>query len=236
MNSALADRYKDISSRVAVALKKASRTDSVVFIAVSKVQSIEAIQTLYDMGQRDFGENYAQELLEKAEHFLVAGIRDIRWHFIGHLQTNKVKQILPFIASIHSVDSLKLAQEISKRWVPLSQGRDLPIFLSVNIDAEDSKDGIAVPEVPVVVSEVAKLPGLSLEGLMCIPAPGSTHAFQRLGELEMSCRPLTHGKLSMGMSDDFTDASPKEQPTSGSGRRCLADANVGPTFWLRVAS
>jgi PLP dependent protein len=204
MSSGLADRYAEISARIASALHDSARRDSVVFIAVSKVQSVEAIQTLYNLGQRDFGENYAQELLEKAEHFLVQGVRDIRWHFIGHLQTNKVKQILPFVASIHSVDSLNLAQEISKRWVPLSHGHDLPIFLSVNIDDEDSKDGVRPSEAPAVALEFSKLPGLSLEGLMCIPAPGgSGDAFQRLGHLEIACRPATKGKLSMGMSDDF---------------------------------
>jgi pyridoxal phosphate enzyme (YggS family) len=210
MASGLAERYASISARIQTALHDSARRDSVVFIAVSKVQSIDAIQTLYDLGQRDFGENYAQELLEKAEHFLEQGVRGIRWHFIGHLQTNKVKQILPFIASIHSVDSLKLAQEISKRWVPLSQGKDLPIFLSVNIDHEDSKDGVKPSDARAVALEISKLPGLSLEGLMCIPAPSTAgkpaDAFARLGQLEISCRPATKGKLSMGMSDDFPEA------------------------------
>lgn len=207
MASGLAERYAEISARIASALHDSARRDSVVFIAVSKVQSVDAIKTLYDLGQRNFGENYAQELLEKAEHFLVLGVRDIRWHFIGHLQGNKVKQILPFVASIHSVDSLKLAQEISKRWVPLSQGRNLPIFLSVNIDEEDSKDGVKPSDARAIALEISNLPGLSLEGLMCIPAPGrSDDAFQRLGQLEISCRPATKGKLSMGMSDDFPEA------------------------------
>jgi pyridoxal phosphate enzyme (YggS family) len=206
----ITERYKEISARIASALHDSARRDSVVFIAVSKVQSVDAIQTLYDLGQRDFGENYAQEMLEKAEHFLEQGIRGIRWHFIGHLQTNKVKQILPFVASIHSVDSLKLAQEISKRWVPLSQGRDLPIFLAVNIDSEDSKEGVKTSEVRAISEEISQLPGLSLEGLMCIPKPVAdgkpTEAFARLGQLEIACRPFTKGKLSMGMSDDFPEA------------------------------
>jgi pyridoxal phosphate enzyme (YggS family) len=212
VTTGLADRYQKISEHVNLATHACKRLDKITLIAVSKIQSVDAIKTLYDLGQRDFGENYAQELLEKAEHFLVSGVRDIHWHFIGHLQSNKVKQILPFVSSIHSVDSLKLAEEISKRWVPLSQGRDLPVFLSVNIDNEESKDGVQATDAPAIAAEIAKLPSLTLEGLMCIPAPGSgaahssANAFARLRELEIRCRPHTQGKLSMGMSDDFADA------------------------------
>src|ERR1700690_592721 len=86
------------------------KPSGVLLVAVSKTKSVEEIQALYDQGQRDFGENYVQELLEKE----MALPKDIRWHFIGHLQTNKVKYIAPFIYMIQSVDSLKLLLEIDK--------------------------------------------------------------------------------------------------------------------------
>lgn len=207
-------RYDTIRAQVRDALASAKLADQVTLIAVSKLQPIEAIRELYDLGHRDFGENYVQELTEKAQHFLDEGIKDIRWHFIGHLQTNKVKQLLPFVSSIQSVDSIKLAQEISKRWLSLQDqdvSKTLPIFLNVNIDQEPSKDGVFPIDAHEVCEALSHLPGLKLEGLMCIPAPTSvtavgTHPFHRLRELEQLCRPFTHGQLSMGMSSDFPAA------------------------------
>jgi len=210
-------QYAEIQTQIKAALASAKRTDPVTLIAVSKFQTIDAIRALYELGQRDFGENYVQELAEKAQTFLDDEITDIRWHFIGHLQSNKVKQVLPYVSSIQSVDSFKLAQEISKRWRTLhSEGAEageenskvLPIFLNVNIDEEKSKDGIAPIDTREVCEAISTLPGLKLEGLMCIPAPAPTplaqaQPFHRLRELEHLCRPFTHGQLSMGMSSDF---------------------------------
>jgi PLP dependent protein len=212
----IATRLNTIQNQIADALKSAKRSDDVTLIAVSKTQPIEAIQELYGFGHRDFGENYVQELTEKAQTLLDEGITDIRWHFIGHLQTNKVKQLLPYVTSIQSVDSIRLAQEISKRLQSLhaqtseESRKLLPIFLNVNIDQEESKDGVAPIDAREVCEAISTLPGLSLEGLMCIPAPStpeSQHlAFHRLRELEYLCRPFTHGQLSMGMSSDFAIA------------------------------
>jgi PLP dependent protein len=202
------NRYNDVQANIQKALEDSGRTDSVTLIAVSKLQSVDDIRKLYELGHRDFGENYVQELVEKAETFRDQGITDIRWHFIGHLQTNKVKQLVPFVTVIQSVDSIKLAQEISKRWKGLHA---LPIFLNVNIDQEKSKDGVSPLDVHEVCESVSHLPGLHLEGLMCIPAPTSSqqvgsHPFHRLRELEHLCRPFTHGQLSMGMSSDYQAA------------------------------
>ncbi len=105
-------------------------------IAVSKFQPIEKIQALYDLGQRDFGENYAQELAEKAALLPT----DIRWHFIGHLQRNKVKYIVPFTTLIHSVDSYDLLAEIEKR--AARSGRVQDVLLELKVAAEDSKHGL----------------------------------------------------------------------------------------------
>jgi len=211
------NRYNDVQTKIQKALEDSGRTDSVTLIAVSKLQSVDSIRKLYELGHRDFGENYVQELVEKAEAFRDQGITDIRWHFIGHLQTNKVKQLVPFVNVIQSVDSIKLAQEISKRLQSLhgESGDEnqiaLPIFLNVNIDQEESKDGVSPLDVHEVCESVSHLPGLRLEGLMCIPAPTSSslvgsHPFHRLRELEQLCRPFTHGQLSMGMSGDYQAA------------------------------
>jgi pyridoxal phosphate enzyme (YggS family) len=215
----LESRYRAIQAQIKETSKSAGRFDSPTLIAVSKFQPVEAIRALYDLGHRDFGENYVQELLQKAETFKEQGITDIRWHFIGHLQSNKVKQLLPYVASIHSVDSLKLTQEISKRWIaiqtaepgasPSAEVQPLSVFLTVNIDQEESKSGVHSNDARSIAESISKLPGLRLEGLMCIPAPATTSqstAFARLRALEQACRPYTHGQLSMGMSDDFPEA------------------------------
>lgn len=199
-------RWKKILSAIELALQNSGRPkDAAKLIAVSKTHSFEEIRPLYEAGQRDFGENYVQELQLKAEAARIAGFSEIRWHFIGHLQTNKVKALLPHIYAIHGVDSLKLAIEISKR-----AERIIPIFLEVNIDAEESKSGIQISELRKVAEVVATLPHLKVLGLMGIPDPdrpdGARAAFAHLSALEKELRPLTHGELSMGMTSDFRDA------------------------------
>src|SRR5690606_11213477 len=108
----------------------------VELVAVSKIQPIESIQALYNSGQRDFGENYVQELIDKAGKLP----KDIRWHFIGHLQSNKVKFIAPFIYLIHSVDSFKLLKEINKQ--AEKNNRTIQVLLQVHIAKEDTKFGL----------------------------------------------------------------------------------------------
>jgi pyridoxal phosphate enzyme (YggS family) len=175
-------------------------------VAVSKGQSLEKILEAYRAGQRDFGENYVQELLEKEVQLRARGITDLRWHFIGHLQTNKVKQLLPVVSAIHTVGSLRLAREISRRWPASGRSGRLSVFLEVNIDAEESKRGIGPDAVRSEFAAMSELPGLDWRGLMCIPATEggrSGESFRRLAELERTLRPVTAGELSMGMSDDF---------------------------------
>lgn len=201
----LGDNFREIRAKIPA---------SATLIAVSKTKSADDVEALYRLGQRDFGENYVQELLEKAASLEERGCNAIRWHFIGHLQTNKVKSLIPIIHSIHSVDSLKLAEEISKR----AGSRKIPCYLSVNIDQEESKSGFAPEQVPEAARSISTLPGIDLLGLMCIPAPRSNPEDQRipfaaLRELEKSCRPHTQGALSMGMSDDF-EAALQEGSTS----------------------
>ncbi len=208
----LETRYQAIRERIRKAALRSGREDSsVTLMAVSKTQSADAVEALWKLGHRDFGENYAQELLEKARELSRRGCEGIRWHFIGHLQTNKVKALLPAVQAIHSVDSLKLAQEIDKRWRALGKAHPLEVFLEVNLDGEESKSGLASGAVAPLVQEMRALPGLRLAGLMAIPAPrgpdqDEAEPFRRLRELESGLHPLSKGGLSMGMSGDFETA------------------------------
>jgi hypothetical protein len=134
----------------------------VTLVAVSKTKSVEEIKELYDLGQRDFGENYVQELLEKQSQ--LPG--DIKWHFIGHLQSNKVKQIAPFIHLIQSVDSLKLLQEISKQ--ALKVNRVIDCLLQVHIAQEETKFGFNERELLQTIESIKKLSlgNIRVSGLM----------------------------------------------------------------------
>ena len=117
-------------------LKAELEVQGVVLIAVSKTKPVSDIQALYDLGQRDFGENYVQELVEKQPQLP----SDIRWHFIGHLQTNKVKYIAPFVSVVHAVDSMKLLQEINKQ--ADKSGREIDVLLQLHIAEEETKYGL----------------------------------------------------------------------------------------------
>ncbi len=132
-----------------------------VLVAVSKIQPVESIKALYDLGQRDFGENYVQELLAK-EAVLP---KDIRWHFIGHLQSNKVKYIAPFVHLIHGVDSEKLLAEISKQ--ALKNNRRIHCLLQVHIAEEETKFGFDEEEVKELITRIGtNYEGTDVCGLM----------------------------------------------------------------------
>ncbi len=198
------ERYGEIRERVRAAA--GARADEITLVAVSKKQPVEAIQTLYELGHRDFGENYAQELAEKAEELKRRGCWEIRWHFIGHLQTNKAKMIVPHVTTVHSVDSLKLGTELAKRWRAAGRDGRLPVFVEVNVDQQESKVGVVPETVPSLVRELATVPELVVQGLMCIPDPErgpSGEPFERLRWVSKECGDATAGQLSMGMTDDF---------------------------------
>jgi PLP dependent protein len=127
---------------------KQLQAKNVIMVAVSKTKPVEDIKALYDLGQRDFGENYVQELAEKAEQLP----KDIRWHFIGHLQTNKVKYIAPFIHLIHVADSLKLLQEINKQ--ALKNNRVIDCLLQVYIAKEETKFGLDEHELAQMAANI----------------------------------------------------------------------------------
>jgi pyridoxal phosphate enzyme (YggS family) len=134
----------------------------VTLVAVSKIRPVSDIMELYNLGQRDFGENYVQELVEKAEQLP----KDIRWHFIGHLQSNKVKYIAPFVHLIHGVDSFNLLKEVNKQGA--KSGRIIDILLQVHIAEEETKFGLDEEEVNVQINQCAnmQMPQVRICGLM----------------------------------------------------------------------
>lgn len=177
--------------------------EKVTLVAVSKTKPAEDIQALYALGQRDFGENYVQELSEKAP----ALPEDIRWHFIGHLQSNKVKYIAPFVHLIQGVDSLKLLKEIDKQ--AQKCGRVIDCLLQIHIATEETKFGLDEAELSELLSsaEFAAMKNIRVRGLMGM---ASFSVDQELLKKEFTLiRQLyeKYGKgwdtLSMGMSSDY---------------------------------
>ena len=163
MDTYLKENFQSVEARIQAACDRAGRSrKEVTLIAVSKTKPVEMLQTIYDAGSRDFGENKVQEMCDKIE-LLPA---DTRWHMIGHLQTNKVKYIVGRVSLIHSVDSLHLAQEIEKQAAKLDV--IVPILIEVNIAEEESKFGIHKEETISLVREVATLPHIRIQGLMTI--------------------------------------------------------------------
>jgi len=200
-----------VRERIVTACAACGRApDAVALLAVSKTRPAEDLRTAFGVGQRDFGENYLQEALEKQ-----AQLSDlpIVWHFIGPLQSNKSRAVAEHFDWMHTVDRLKIAQRLSdQRPAALAP---LNICLQVNIDAEDSKSGATPAELPALAAAVAELPNLRLRGLMAIPAPRSDVAeqrqpFEQLAALLQQLREQLPGQpldtLSMGMSGDMEAA------------------------------
>ncbi len=173
----------------------------VTLVAVSKTQPPEAIRETYAAGQRDFGENYAQEWRRKAE--ALADLPDLVWHFVGSLQTNKVRMLAGAVRWIHTVDREELALEISRR--SAGKGAVTRVLLEVNVGGELSKSGCAPGDVERLAAAVRGLPGIELRGLMCIPPPEGDPRphFRALRELAGR---LSLPDLSMGMSGDWEAA------------------------------
>jgi hypothetical protein len=145
--------YEKMNCQELQAFKNQLAQDAVTLVAVSKNQTVAAIDALYNCGQRVFGENRAQELLEKQAYFQALGYRDIDWHFIGHLQRNKVKYIAPFISLIHSVDSLDLLKEINKE--AKKNGRIIDCLLQFYVAEEETKFGLDWAEAEILMQTVS---------------------------------------------------------------------------------
>jgi PLP dependent protein len=182
---------------------------NVTLVAVSKTKPAEEIMALYELGHRDFGENYVQELVDKQAQLP----KDIRWHFIGHLQTNKVKYIAPFVHLIHGVDSFKLLQEISKQGT--KQGRQMDVLLQMHIAQEETKFGLDESELKALVADLADVPlkNIHIKGMMGMASFTDNKAqvqkeFQYLHGLFKQYTALQTSNihfqiLSMGMSGDY---------------------------------
>ncbi len=185
-------------------LSAALTADGVTLVAVSKTKPVEDIQSLYALGQRDFGENYVQELVDKQAVLP----HDIRWHFIGHLQSNKVKYIAPFVHLIHGVDSLKLLKEIDKQ--AAKNSRVINCLLQVHIASEETKFGMDEHELIEAMSQLDLFPNVKVCGLMGMASFSEDenkvrNEFQYLHQLliKSNISDLTSPILSMGMSGDY---------------------------------
>lgn len=197
-----------VQEQITEACRRSERNpEDVTLIAVSKTKPVEMILEAYRCGVRDFGENKVQELAEKYEELP----KDIRWHMIGHLQRNKVKYLIGKTVLIHSVDSLRLAEEISKEAV--KKNTEVDILLEVNIALEESKFGIGRESALSLVKEVSKLPNIHVKGLMTI-APNTDNPeenrkyFRQLKELSVDITRknvdnVSMEILSMGMTNDY---------------------------------
>jgi PLP dependent protein len=203
----------EIKERMARAALQAGRPPGDVrLVAVSKTRSVANIEEALATGQVDFGENYVQELVEK-QGALAGRPEPLRWHFIGHLQRNKVRFIAPSCHLVHAVDSVRLGLELDRRAGEC--GRRLPVLLELNLAGEESKFGLGVEEVAGVAGELAGLPNLALSGLMAMtPLRATRDEARRLygaardlaQRLAVNLPPGACRELSMGMTQDFEAA------------------------------
>jgi pyridoxal phosphate enzyme (YggS family) len=193
------------------AIIKDLKEKGVTLVAVSKTKPAESIKELYNLGQRDFGENYVQELVDKQAHLP----QDIHWHFIGHLQTNKVKYIVPFVYLIHGVDSFRLLSEINKQAV--KQNRLIHVLLQVHIAQEETKFGLDEKELEQLLAkntdQLSGLQNIQIDGFMGMASFTDNKdqvkmefqylkaLYDRYNHLQIAnCKIQT---LSMGMSGDY---------------------------------
>ena len=189
-------------------LKEELKTTNTTLVAVSKTKPAEDIQALYELGQRDFGENYVQELVDKHDSLP----KDIRWHFIGHLQSNKVKFIAPFVSLIHGVDSYKLLQEINKQ--AFKNDRVIDCLLQIHIAQEETKFGFDEAELEQLFStDLNSLSNIRIRGMMGMASFSDDKEkvrgeFKRLKSLfnqyaQLSINNCQLSIVSMGMSGDY---------------------------------
>lgn len=203
------DKLQIIGTEIESAVEQYQRAkNSVQLLAVSKRHPIDAIKEAYHVGQTAFGENYVQELVEKAEalHEL-----NIEWHFIGPLQSNKTKQVAAVASWVHTIDRVKIAQRLNDQ-----RPENLPplsVCIQVNISGEETKSGVTGDELTELAQQISKMPHLCLRGLMAIPAP--TNDFEKQREIFAKISALKDqlnqcgyhlDTLSMGMSGDMEAA------------------------------
>jgi len=204
----IADRLRMVQERIARAAERAGRDPGTVrLVAVSKTKPVAEIREAVAAGAAALGENYVQELVRKRSEIG----DEVEWHFIGHLQTNKVKLLAPFCALVHGVDSLKLAGEINRRAGEC--GRRQPVLIEAKLSQEETKFGVEAAEVTDLARAIGDLPNVELRGLMVMPPfaedPEASRPYfvqlrqlqQRL--LEAGIPPERCGEFSMGMTADY---------------------------------
>lgn len=207
----IAQNISNVKKIMNLAAEKAGRnTEDITLISVSKTKPVSMLLEAYEAGSRDFGENKVQELIDKYEVMP----QDIRWHMIGHLQRNKVKYIVGKVALIHSVDSLKLAEEISKE--ALKKEVTVSVLIEVNVAGEESKYGVSPQEAEELIRQIAILPGIKIEGLMTIApyvdnSEDNRQYFAKLKQLLVDINSknidnVNMNVLSMGMTGDYAVA------------------------------
>ncbi len=217
--AALGARLVAVRARIAAATGRFGRADEPLLIAVSKGHSAAAIRAAHALGQRDFGENYVQELVQKA--VALVDLEGLRWHPIGHLQRNKVKHVVEHAQAAHSVDSRSLLDEIARRFSAraISRARRafgddprLPVLIEVSIAGESQKSGCPPTELGALIDAADSAPGVRLVGLMCVPPLGAEPAASRPHFDALARLRDEHGgrsrlpELSMGMMADFEEA------------------------------
>lgn len=196
----LAANFRAVEARVASACARAGRPrEHVTLVAVSKLHPPELVRLAFELGQRDFGENYAQELRDK--HAALADCVGLRWHAIGPVQTKNAKYVARAAAFFHAVDRLEVAQELGRR----REGAPLPCFVEVNVGDEASKAGVPLAAAPALVQQVRQVPGLALVGLTAMPplvedGEANRPHFRAVAQL---AKTLGLGQLSMGTTSDF---------------------------------
>ena len=207
----LAENYRRVKENIRKACEITGRKEQdVTLLAVSKTKPVDMLLDVYHAGARDFGENKVQELVDKIPQLPP----DVRWHMIGHLQRNKVKYIVGRVYLIHSVDSIRLAEEISREAV--KKQTEVNILIEVNVAQEESKFGTTAEETAELVRNIAMLPAIHIKGLMTI-APFVENAeenrtyFQKLRQLAVdignkNIDNVSMSILSMGMTGDYTVA------------------------------
>lgn len=202
------EKIDQVENDIKNACERAGRdAKDVTLIAVSKTKPVSMLKEAYDAGCRHFGENKVQELVDKYEVMP----RDIKWHMIGHLQRNKVKYIVDKVYLIHSVDSVRLAEEISKEAV--KKKIRVNILIEVNVSGEESKFGVSPQEAEALITEISNLPGISIKGLMTIApyvenAEENRQYFEKLRQLSVDIMNknidnVSMDMLSMGMTGDY---------------------------------
>ena len=212
LNESLDSSYAQALKRLRDALEGAGRAqDAAQLLAVSKTKPAAMIRQAWQLGQREFGENYLQEALEKQTE--LADLDGVVWHFIGPLQSNKTRSVAEHFDWVHSVDRLKIAKRLNEQRP--AHLAPLNICLQVNISHEESKAGVLPEALEALASEVATLPNLHLRGLMAIPAPAEEISAQRqplaalreaFTALQISLPDAPLDTLSMGMSNDLEAA------------------------------